>query len=265
MTPPPVCQWTVGALCWAVWAEDGREYLAEVVSVDSKCCRVRFCGYGNEQEVELSALRKPDTSASTLQGCQVPHTYTHTISTVHCILYTEPAVGSHMMRNLSVSQDWRPGSRCRAVFSEDGLVYPAVVLWVKGQHCRVRYDDYNNEEEHNVDHLLSPDELHGPSRTATNKVNKSSVRVKSECRNIRQAADLTELAPPLASPVATTIPPPLLLLVLSVCRAAGGPLEPAAAWTGGEGRRRPVDREAVQEEVEEEERGSAETISRTPG
>lgn len=94
----------------------------------------------------------------------------------HSTLF-EPPDGSHMMRNLSVSQDWRPGSRCRAVFSEDGLVYPAVVLWVKGQHCRVRYDDYNNEEEHNVDHLLSPDELHGPSRTATNKVNKSSVRV----------------------------------------------------------------------------------------
>lgn len=110
-----------------------------------------------------------------------------------------------MMRNLSVSQDWRPGSRCRAVFSEDGLVYPAVVLWVKGQHCRVRYDDYNNEEEHNVNHLLSPDELHGPSRTATNKVNKSSVRVKSEFRNIRQA----ELVPPLAPPVATTIPAPI--------------------------------------------------------
>lgn len=56
--------------------EDGREYLAEVVSVDSKCCKVRFCGYGNEQEVELSALRRPDTSASTLQASQATHTHT---------------------------------------------------------------------------------------------------------------------------------------------------------------------------------------------
>lgn len=95
----------------------------------------------------------------------------------HSTLF-ETAGGSHMMQNLSVSQDWRRGSRCRAVFSEDGLVYPAVVLWVKGQQCRVRYDDYNNEEEHNVGDLLSPDELHGPSRTTTNKVNKSSVRVQ---------------------------------------------------------------------------------------
>ncbi|XP_037837217.1 survival motor neuron protein isoform X5 [Kryptolebias marmoratus] len=63
-------------------------------------------------------------------------------------------------------QDWKPGSRCRAVYSEDGLVYPAEVLWVKGQRCRVRYDDYNNEEELDVSGLLSPNELHGPSRTA---------------------------------------------------------------------------------------------------
>ncbi|KAM9358179.1 uncharacterized protein ABDE67_003677 isoform 4-T4 [Symphorus nematophorus] len=64
------------------------------------------------------------------------------------------------------SKDWRPGSRCRAVFSEDGLVYPAAVLWVKGQRCRVRFDDYNNEEEQDVGDLLSPDELRGPSRAA---------------------------------------------------------------------------------------------------
>ena len=52
------------------------------------------------------------------------------------------------------------------MFSEDGLVYPAVVLWVKGQRCRVRFDDYNNEEEQDVNNLLNPDELHGPARAA---------------------------------------------------------------------------------------------------
>ncbi|XP_054861411.1 survival motor neuron protein-like isoform X5 [Amphiprion ocellaris] len=61
-------------------------------------------------------------------------------------------------------EDWKTGSRCRAVFSEDGLIYPAVVLWVKGQRCRIRFDEYNNEEDQDVSGLLSPDELHGPSR-----------------------------------------------------------------------------------------------------
>lgn len=66
-------------------------------------------------------------------------------------------------------QDWEPGSRCRAVYSEDGLVYPAVVLWVKGQRCRVRFDNYNNEEDQDLSGLLKPNELHGPS-TADTKV-----------------------------------------------------------------------------------------------
>lgn len=66
-------------------------------------------------------------------------------------------------------QDWRSGSRCRAVYSGDGLVYPAVILWVKGQRCRVRYDDYNNEEEQDVSSLLKIDEFIGPSRSAAAK------------------------------------------------------------------------------------------------
>ncbi|XP_028260615.1 survival motor neuron protein-like isoform X2 [Parambassis ranga] len=127
-------KWEVGAQCRAVWSEDGQVYQATVVSVDAERCRVRFSGYGNEEEVELSTLQSPDAAPQ--------------------------------MEN---PQDWRPGSRCRAVYSEDGLVYPAVVLWVTGQRCRVRFDDYNNEEEQDVSSLLCPDELHGPSRTGTAK------------------------------------------------------------------------------------------------
>lgn len=71
-------------------------------------------------------------------------------------------------------QDWKPGSPCRAVYSEDGLVYPAVVLWVKGQRCRVRYDVYNNEDELDVGHLLRPDEPRGPISVAAAKVTTQS-------------------------------------------------------------------------------------------
>ncbi|XP_053709565.1 survival motor neuron protein-like isoform X4 [Synchiropus splendidus] len=61
-------------------------------------------------------------------------------------------------------REWKAGSPCRAVFSEDGLVYPAVVMWVEGQRCRVRYDVYNNEEEVDIGSLLQPDELPGSNR-----------------------------------------------------------------------------------------------------
>ncbi|GAA6226264.1 survival motor neuron protein-like isoform X2 [Lates japonicus] len=125
-------KWVVGAQCRAVWSEDGLVYPATVVSVDGERCRVRFISYGNEEDVELSALMTPKAASPTQR---------------------------------QNSEDWSPGSRCRAVYSEDGLVYPAVVLWVKGQRCCIRFDDYNNEEEQDVSSLLSPDELHGPSRT----------------------------------------------------------------------------------------------------
>nr|XP_020464716.1 survival motor neuron protein-like isoform X1 [Monopterus albus]XP_020464717.1 survival motor neuron protein-like isoform X1 [Monopterus albus] len=121
--------WAVGAQCRAVWSGDGQVYLATVVAVDGERCRVCFSGYGNEEDMELSTLMSPNTLLQT----QIPD-----------------------------SLDWKPGSRCRAVYSEDGLVYPAVILWVHGQRCRVRFDGYNNEEELDVSSLLTHNELHGP-------------------------------------------------------------------------------------------------------
>lgn len=121
--------WEVGARCQAMWSKDRKIYPATVVAVDGERCRVRFGGYGDEEDMELSALQSAPVETQSSQ-----------------------------------LQDWKPGSRCRAVYSVDGLVYPAVILWVKGQRCRVRYDEYNNEEELDVSSLLHPDELHGPSR-----------------------------------------------------------------------------------------------------
>ncbi|XP_035863321.1 survival motor neuron protein-like [Sander lucioperca] len=150
--PPPAAEpgteskWAVGAQCRAVWSEDGRLYPATVLCLDGERCRVRFNGYGNQQDVDLSDLKSPDAAPQT----QRPN-----------------------------SQDWKPGARCRAVYVEDGLVYPAVVLWVKGQRCGVRFDDYNNEEEVDAGSLMNPDELHGPSR-ATKVKEKASNRRKVE-------------------------------------------------------------------------------------
>lgn len=73
-----VCQWGVGARCQAVWSEDGRVYPATVVSLDGERCRVRFNGYGNEEDVELSALTSPDTAPQTQgQNSQVTSTFAH--------------------------------------------------------------------------------------------------------------------------------------------------------------------------------------------
>ncbi|XP_049911537.1 survival motor neuron protein-like isoform X3 [Epinephelus moara] len=161
-----ISQWVVGAKCRAVWLEDGRVYPATLVSLDGERCRVRFSGYGNQQDMDLSALKGPE------------------------------AVVQTQRQN---SQEWKPGSRCRAVYSEDGLVYPAVILWVKGQRCCVRFNDYNNEEEQDVSSLLSPDELHGPSRASAAKgsswkssVTSSNVEWKRSRREERQQGERGE-------------------------------------------------------------------------
>ncbi|XP_048831732.1 survival of motor neuron protein-like [Brienomyrus brachyistius] len=51
-------------------------------------------------------------------------------------------------------QDWGVGSRCRACWSVDGLVYPAVLVWVEGPRGRVKFDGYGNEEELELSMLL---------------------------------------------------------------------------------------------------------------
>lgn len=124
-------EWSVGAACCTVWSEDGLVYPATIISMEGERCRVQFDDYGNEEDVQLSALQKrPDIS--TLTSAQQP-------------------------------EDWKPGSRCRAVYSGDGWVYPAVVLKVEGQRCHIRFDTYDNEEEQDVKNLLKPNELHGGS------------------------------------------------------------------------------------------------------
>lgn len=47
------------------------------------------------------------------------------------------------------------GSQCRAVWSEDGLVYPAVIISLEGERCRVQFEGYGNEEDVELSSLLS--------------------------------------------------------------------------------------------------------------
>ncbi|XP_047231195.1 survival of motor neuron protein-like isoform X2 [Girardinichthys multiradiatus] len=179
-------KWEVGARCRALWSEDGKIYPATVVAVDGDRCRVRFGGYDNEEDMDLSVLQSP---------CAVVQTQN------------------------SQLQDWKPGSRCRAVYSEDGLVYPAVILWVKDQRCRVRYDKYNNEEELDVSSLLHLDELRGPSgaggatKAEIKERTENQTKVEKETTEKRKGDLTNNLFPPFAPQVGSMdplsfIPPP---------------------------------------------------------
>ncbi|KAJ4921208.1 hypothetical protein JOQ06_019466 [Pogonophryne albipinna] len=129
-------KWALGAACRAEWSEDRTVYPAIVVSLDGERCRVRFNDYGNYKDLALSELKAPDDAPQT-------------------------PIQNYL--------DWKPGSRCRAVYSEDSMFYPAVVLWVKGERCCVRFDGYENEEEQEVSALLSLGALHGNSMDAAAK------------------------------------------------------------------------------------------------
>lgn len=64
----PKPQWSVGAQCQAVWSEDGRLYAATVQSIEGERCRVKFDGYGNEEDVPLSTLKPPEHPPKSTQG-----------------------------------------------------------------------------------------------------------------------------------------------------------------------------------------------------
>ncbi|XP_041086162.1 survival motor neuron protein-like [Polyodon spathula] len=134
-------QWQVGWRCCAVWSEDGLVYPAVVRKLlpDRGRCVVRFEGYGNEEEQDLSALLPAQDSE--------PINPTHTQD-------SEPSVLTHTTE--PESGQWQVGWRCCAVWSEDGLVYPAVVrkLLPDRGRCVVRFDGYGNEEEQDLSALL---------------------------------------------------------------------------------------------------------------
>lgn len=50
--------------------------------------------------------------------------------------------------------DWSVGDLCMAIFSEDGLVYPANIIRIDADKCRVRYLHYLNEEDKQLDELF---------------------------------------------------------------------------------------------------------------
>ena len=53
---------------------------------------------------------------------------------------------------------WKIGDHCVAVYSEDSISYPAVIIAIneEDQTCRIRYDVYENEEDKALNELFEP-------------------------------------------------------------------------------------------------------------
>ncbi|XP_032218100.2 survival motor neuron protein 1 [Nematostella vectensis] len=91
---------------------------------------------------------------------------------VNLIKNGEPSPGKGKNRNRKKQQGkrddnkkennnrtWKVGDSCRAIFSEDGLMYEAVITSIDcdAQTCIVMYQGYGNEEEQNLNDLLPLD------------------------------------------------------------------------------------------------------------
>lgn len=57
----------------------------------------------------------------------------------------------------SLVSQWQVGDSCCAYWSEDGLIYPATITSIdeKRSTCVVVFKEYGNEEEQNLEDLLS--------------------------------------------------------------------------------------------------------------
>ncbi|XP_074834428.1 uncharacterized protein LOC142002315 isoform X2 [Carettochelys insculpta] len=207
-------QWKVGDTCCAVWSEDGLLYPARLVALSKErgTCTVEYELYGNREEQRLQDLLPAD------QSCGSP----------------EPR------------RVWKAGDACRAVWSEDGLLYPATVRRVDAAagRCLVEFDGYGNKEEQALEELLPPSgDLEGGL---------GSWRAEEEPPRGRHPGP--PHAPPhswkkqsLKEEWARCFPPPPKLLVAGSlaalrppappsCRPPGGP-SPSAAASGPGGRR----------------------------
>ncbi len=54
------------------------------------------------------------------------------------------------------TQAWSVGDHCRAVFTEDGQLYEAIIASIDEEMCTVRYLGYGNEEQQELRDLLKP-------------------------------------------------------------------------------------------------------------
>ncbi|CAM2109183.1 uncharacterized protein LOC125627121 isoform X1 [Caretta caretta] len=120
-------QWKVGDTCCAVWSGDGLLYPAHVVSLSEEgdACVVEYELYGNREEQRLRDLFPPDESPDD---------------------------------SLEPRRMWKAGDACSAIWSEDGLLYPATVRSVDAAAgtCLVEFVGYGNKEQQVLEELLSP-------------------------------------------------------------------------------------------------------------
>jgi len=141
--------WGLGEACRATYSVDGEEYEGTVVNknVGNKSVTVRFHGYNNEEEVRLSELMEslgPEAVEEQVEQARLDEEY------------EEGEEEDEEEEEEGAGDEFRVGDWCRAEWSEDGVVYEAVIESInrKKGKAKVRFIGFNNMEEKELDELF---------------------------------------------------------------------------------------------------------------
>lgn len=98
-------------------------------------------------------------------------------------------------RKKSLAFEWKTGDLCKAIWSDNGKHYNAVIDMISddGQTCTVTFDGYGTTEIVRVDELMSRD-WEPPSLTVEKHKAKSSRQHKEELREIKKKKAQKKLA-----------------------------------------------------------------------
>ena len=109
----------------------------------------------------------------------------------------------------AAAENWNVGDHCIAVYSEDNVAYPAVIIEIdhEKQTCKIRYDYYENEEDKRFDELYEVAES-DVEKTAEKK--KSTKSASSKKQQKEEQYKLPQLDFPIPPP-----PPPLPASLIS--------------------------------------------------
>lgn len=95
-------------------------------------------------------------------------------------------------------KDWQVGDLCMAIYSEDGLAYPANILNIgEDNKCTVRYLHYLNEEEKSLDELYENVE---EVVEEDYKINELTKNITNKETNIRPPMGFLPPPPPIPLP-----------------------------------------------------------------
>jgi len=133
--------WQIGDACRAVYSEDGEEYEGTVVhkNAANRSVVVRFHGYNNEEEIKERDLMESSGKDDVEQQIEQAR------------LDMEDEEEEEGARD-----DFQVGDWCRAMWSEDGVIYEGVIISLdkKSGTAKVKFLGFGNIEEKSLEDLF---------------------------------------------------------------------------------------------------------------